>query len=53
MAKRFNVYRQDNPQPISDKWYAANLVKVGEADSMEEAKRLTAAPVLEAKEAAQ
>lgn len=62
--KLFNVYRQDEPIPMGEKftkidgeswramaftWHRANLTKVGEADSMEEARALAAAPILERK----
>ena len=67
MSKKFNVYRQAPAIPTGEKftsidkltgrstsgeWCRANLVKVGDADTFAEAKKLTAAPILAIKETA-
>ena len=56
---RFSVYKQADPIPTGEPipayqgrssgqvWHRANLVKLGEADTMEQAKQLCTAPVLE------
>lgn len=52
---KFNVLKQCEPIPTGERmplpsnqwWHRANLVKVGEANSMEEAKQFCKAPVLE------
>ena len=67
MSKKLNVYRQAPAIPTGEKftsiyeltgrstsgeWCRANLVKVGDADTFAEAKKLTAAPILAIKETA-
>jgi hypothetical protein len=61
MKRLYTVYRQDPPQdtgiPMRETedgrrltWHRAQLTRVGEAASFEEAKKLCARPVMEAKQ---